>query len=211
MDAAATEGLADMEVSVAMGISAPARLTFLLAETGLGKGQLALIVVIVAVSVTMAIAARRHRTRHANSPRAYVREQVSQLSAGARVRDDFDALLAQAQDITRQMNAQLDTRFCKLERAIRDADERIARLDRLARAGEGRSVCDVTVGDGGDEGASDEPKSPEPAVNDRYADVYRLSEAGLSAAQVAEETGQTTGEVELILALHRQTATSGGV
>jgi len=200
-----------MEVIVALGFTAPPRLAPLLAAAPLANSQILLIIVIVGVSVTMMIAARRRRTQGANSPRAYVREQVSKLREGARVNGDLDALLAQAQEITRQMNAQLDTRFCKLERVIRDADERITRLDRLARAAEGRSVCDVTVGDEGGEGAGVEPNQASGGQNDRYSDVYRLAEAGLTTVQIAEDTGQTTGEIELILALPRKAPTPGGV
>ncbi|MCK4660168.1 MAG: DUF2802 domain-containing protein [Phycisphaerae bacterium] len=166
-----------------------------LAETTFSGGQIALLVIILGVSASMLLSARRRRPRNANSPRAYVREQVAQLREEAEVKGDMEALLAQIHEVARQMSAQLDTKFCKLERAIRDADERIARLDRIARMVEGKPVCDITVEN--DAGNADE----------RYTQVHKLSDAGLPPVEIAKQTNLTTGEIELILALRRKTGT----
>jgi hypothetical protein len=40
-------------------------------------------------------------------------------------------------------------------------------------------------------------------TDDRHAAIYRLADGGLSPAQIGQEVGKTTGEVELILALRR--------
>ena len=71
------------------------------------------------------------------------------LASGKRLkpRNEVDALLVEVQDTTRQFNAQLDTKFCKLERLIRDADDRIQRLEHLVRMAARLPGCDVTVGD----------------------------------------------------------------
>ena len=158
----------------------------------------------------MVITARRRRPRDANSPRAYAREQITRLREEEGIRSDVDAMLVQVQDITREMNAQLDTKFCKLDRVIRDADERIARLDRLVRTSQGRPACDVTVGQGGDEPTGANLGRASDERGRRHAQVYQLADAGLSAVEIAERTGRTAGEIELILALRRTSGTPSG-
>jgi hypothetical protein len=108
------------------------------------------------------------------------------------------------------MNAQLETKFYKLEKVIRDADARIADLDRLVRQADGRPVCDVTVGDAVNESSGETPPYPVPGGDRRYAQVYEFADAGLSPGEIAEQTGHTAGEVELILALRRHAAPSAG-
>ncbi len=190
-----------MEVSTALAFTTHAAFVSVLAQTGLSHSQVLLIIVVLGVSATMAISARRHRRRDASSPRAYAREQVARLREEAGVKDDLEALLVQVQDLTRQMNAQLDTKFHKLERAIRDADERIHKLDRLVRVAEGRPVCDVIIGAEGDESPSPPQVHASGCTEHRHAQVYRLSDAGRSPVEIAEQTRQTIGEIELILAL----------
>ena len=196
-----------MDVSTALAFTTHAAFVSVLAQAGLSHSQVLLLIVVLGVSATMVIAARRHRRRDANSPRAYAREQVARLREEAGVKDDLEALLVQVHDLTRQMNAQLDTKFYKLERAIRDADEHIHRLDRLVRVAEGRSVCDVTIGAEGDESPGPPRDHTADAAEHRHAQVYRLSDAGLSPMEIADQTNQTVGEIELILALRPRSGT----
>lgn len=197
-----------MDVGAAAGHIAQTRFIPLLAESGLSDSQILLIIVAVGVSATMIVSARRRRPRDANSPRAYVREQLARLGQEAEVKDDLEALLVQVQDVTRQMNAQLDTRFCKLERIIRDADERIDKLDRLSRVVEGQPVCDVTVGDRAEETAACPQDHASNDQTRRHAQIYELSDAGLSTVEIAEQSDRTTGEIELILALRPKSSTT---
>lgn len=198
-----------MDVSTLVGVTAHARIVPLLAEEGLANGQIALLIIILGVSATMVITARR-RPRDANSPRAYAREQIAKLREEEGIKNDIGALLVEVQDISRKMNAQLDTKFCKLERVIRDADERIAGLDRLLRASEGRPVCDVSVGGVGDEAADASSGRTSDGVGRRHARIYQLADAGFSEVEIAEQTSQTTGEIRLILALRRKSAAPSG-
>ena len=199
-----------MDVSTLLGVTAHTRIVPLLAEEGLANGQIALLIIILGVSATMVITARRRRPRDANSPRAYAREQIAKLREEEGIKNDIGALLVEVQDISRKMNAQLDTKFCKLERVIRDADERIAGLDRLLRASEGRSVCDVTVGEADKEAADANSRRTSGGEKHRHAQVYQLADAGFSAVEIAEQTGQTTGEIKLILAVRRKSAAPSG-
>jgi hypothetical protein len=190
-----------MEVTAGLGFRTLPRLLAGTGAAGLSHSQMALIAIVVAVSVMMIISARRRRLQDANSPRAYAREQITRLREEAEIKDNLEAVIVQVQDVTRQLNAQLDTKFCRLEQVIRDADARIAELDRLVRMTEGRPACDVTV--------DDRNRTPAPAEavgKSAYARVYALADAGYSPVDIAAQTGQGTGEIELILALRRKSS-----
>jgi len=109
----------------------------------------------------------------------------------ARIRRDMEDLLVELQDLSRKISAEIDTRFAKLEAVLRDADRRIAVLNRLARQ--------VSAKGGGPVA---EPESHEA----RHAVVYELADAGFSPVEIARDLGRTPGEVELILNLRKNAA-----
>jgi hypothetical protein len=94
----------------------------------------------------------------------------------------------------------LDTRLAKLEALIRDADERIDRLQRLTRQVQGEPALDVTVDD--EEASAPSPTRTTPAEH-RHAEIYSLADQGRAAADIAHELSRPVGEVELILSLRR--------
>ena len=112
--------------------------------------------------------------------------------------------------LARQIHGRLDTKLAQLETVIRDADDRIDRLSRLTKAAESGHALDITL-------ESEEPhehpleqEEPREHANetsenkdDRHATVYRLADGGLAPVDIAQETGQTAGEIELILALRK--------
>jgi len=100
------------------------------------------------------------------------------------------------------MHARLDTKFAKLEAVVRDADQRIDRLERLLHRAQGEPTLDVTV----DEPQPEATPTPRPEDDPRHQAIFRLADAGLTPVQIAEETGQSVGEVELILALQKASA-----
>ncbi len=184
-----------------------------LATTGLGLGQavlgvsnqqIALIALIIGISGLLLITTRRRIRQSMNSPQAHAREQTSRLRSEQALMQDMGELMAQLEQFSRQMQARLDTKFVKLECAIRDADQRIDALERLLRRLEGPPALDVTV---------DSPEEPAPSMtrsepNDRHEPIYRLTDAGLTPAEIAEETGQSVGEIELIVALRKVSSPS---
>jgi hypothetical protein len=123
----------------------------------------------------------------------------------------FENLLVEFSEMSRQMSAQLDTRAAKLEALIQDADEKIARLEALNKQAPARP--DFTM--------PREPSSfpPEPSasspivtvkaddvapsltIDAEHAEIYRLADAGKPVPAIASELGRPSGEVELILAL----------
>ncbi len=112
------------------------------------------------------------------------------LGTQDRLRRDLESLMVELQELSRKIGAEIDTRFAKLEAAMRDADRRIASLNRLARK------------------TGQTPPPPEdPGEADlRHQIVYELADAGMKAIEIAKELGKTPGEVELILNLRGRTS-----
>ena len=81
----------------------------------------------------------------------------------------------------RDVEARLDTKMHALEILIRDADERIKRLEEL----KGRASS------GGGE------------IPPIHAEIYRLADQGQDKIEIARRTGVAPGEVELILGLRK--------
>jgi hypothetical protein len=73
---------------------------------------------------------RRHQFR-STTARDVTREQFARLRDERGVQQAMDKLLLQLEELSRRINAQVDTRFLKLETVIRDADDRIAKLEGL--------------------------------------------------------------------------------
>src|SRR5687767_8058912 len=107
--------------------------------------------------------------------------------SAAPIRRDMDLLMVELQELSRRISAEIDTRFAKLEAAIRDADRRIAVLNRLSRS------------------AADRPDDGMKSDFDaRHGVVYELADAGFSPIEIARDLGKTPGEIELILNLRKQ-------
>lgn len=123
------------------------------------------------------------------------------LSQQRAVERQMSDLLVELSEMARKVTAQLDTRSKKLELLIHDADEKIAKLERLS----GTQSNSRRDRDG-------EPRAPEYAppppreelrTDARYSAIYTLADQGRSPLEIAQELDRPQGEVELILALRR--------
>ncbi len=153
-----------------------------------------LAVIVVAIILLMSSLRRRQRLRAQEQPRnTPFRSPTgdSRQTPERQLRNDLESLLVELQELSRKISAQIDTRFAKLEAAIRDADRRIAALNRL-----GRQAPQQTGG------------SPhDPAETDiRHGVVYELTDAGFTPVEIAKDLGKTVGEVELILNLRKKSS-----
>jgi hypothetical protein len=180
------------------------------------------------------IAMRRRRSKPASAAMETVRDQVASNRRLQGARQEVEEIFVQISELARQLNAQMDTRFAKIEHAIAEADEKIASLEGLLRQAAGVKEVDVLVQDkapdrvpavepptppnrkGGrktpkaDKTTKGTPAAEPPTADDlgelRYSTIYSLADQGLSSIDIARQTGQTTGEVELILNLRRSRA-----
>lgn len=117
------------------------------------------------------------------------RERIETIRARAAERSRVDSFKLDAHEFTRQMAALLDNKAERLEQLIADADARIARLD-TARRGSEEATREIP--------ARSDRGGPRDPMHER---IYQLSDAGMGVVEIAQQTGQPTGQVELILAL----------
>lgn len=114
------------------------------------------------------------------------KERIEAIRTRAAERDSAEAVMAEMHDLARELAAQLEARAAKLEKLIRDADERLNRLE--ANDSPPRPVRSAPV-----------PTSTDPL----HARVYELADRGLPPVEIAREIDRPTGQIELILALRR--------
>ncbi len=181
-----------------------------LAMGSVTSGQVMLLGIVAVVTALSLISGARRRREGGPSPKAYARELTVRLKEQHAVKGDLSDLMLQLQEVAREVNGQLDTRFAKLERSIADADERIARLSRLTGEPHGKPVVDVTLGDTppmeSTTPESDASKSKTPFREQ----VRALYGQGVSIADIAHRFSRPVGEVELAVSLVK-TSRSGRV
>lgn len=144
------------------------------------------------------MASMRRWQQRAQRPRREPVPQPRPQSMEREMRRDLESLMVELQELSRKISAEIDTRFVKLETAIRDADRRIATLNRLARGQETASFADLPAASSAGE------FDPGVAADTRHQVVYELADAGFSPVEIARDLGKTPGEVELILNLRRK-------
>jgi hypothetical protein len=120
-------------------------------------------------------------------------------------------------EVARELSARLDSKIMAVELLVREAQEQIARWERLqATAGQsatppvasGPSEAAPAAHSGTQAAALARSSQQRPHVlarphSRRHQEVYALSDAGQSSAQIAAQLGSPIGEVELILGLRR--------
>ncbi len=159
--------------------------------------------VVLLVFIMMRLAARKKR-QSGPAAQSHARDQVAKLKEEHAVKGDMRELMVELQDLSRNINAQIDTRFAKLEVSIRAADERIILLERLSRAAQGRQTLDTVVS-GDDETPPAPQQAPVGVPELPHGRIYDLADGGRNSIQIAQETGKTPGEIELILSLREST------
>ncbi|MCO6437183.1 MAG: hypothetical protein J5J06_08865 [Phycisphaerae bacterium] len=172
----------------------------------ISPGQLGLLgVLIVALTILMMITRRRIQT-HTGLPGPNARELYQSRNAHADAsRREVEEAILELDRVARQVHGQLDTRFARLEALIRAADERIQKLDRAMNADGHAPALDVVV-----DGPEGDPNHAAPSANaapDSHAEIHRLADQGLSAAEIAHREERPVGEIELILALRKARST----
>jgi hypothetical protein len=132
---------------------------------------------------------------------------------------ELAALLADLEETARRAAAQIENRRTGLELVLKEADEKIRRLETLTKAaiperGGGAEPRPAALSAdaaqlitrlrqergalGGAAGAASAPPSVEDPA---YRPIYQLADAGKSPREIAQQLNRQPGEVELILAL----------
>jgi len=124
------------------------------------------------------------------------------LSQQRSVERQMQNLLVELSEMTRQLNAQLDTRAAKLEVLLKQADDRIAALQRLDATAP--KAMDSSTAPPIQDFIPETTIAEAPAplqLDPRHREIYALADEGHGAKEIATRLNRPSGEVELILAL----------
>lgn len=181
-------------------------MTVLLAQS-LIPGLLGLAVVVFLIVVVMMIPRLRRRRAGTDRPREMT---DAERGTAGRIQRSLERLMVELFDMSRDINAQLQTRIETLNQLIRDADDRIVRLNRLAgqdgaTPAEPADRQEPTPEATGPGASADEgPALKTGTVADPdHREIYELSDQGATPTEIARKTGRPLGEVQLILDLRR--------
>lgn len=120
----------------------------MLADGGGMDPLLRLGIVMVALTIILGtINMQRRRKTRTPDMGDYIRAQAAKIRQKQGVQEDLEQIVLQITELARQLNAQMDTRFAKLDQVITEADEKIAGLEALLRQAAGVKSVDVTVDD----------------------------------------------------------------
>lgn len=177
----------------------------LLAQAGVSTRQMALLAVITVAVVLMMLSNARRRREGGPSPKAYIREQRERHRQEKGLHADLDALLLHLQQVAREINAQLDAKYLRLERAMQQADAKIAQLTTDTTQSNRPSIFDAVVGDATSTQAPDPQciarRSPPALTESERAKVHAMADEGKTAIDIARALDRRVGEIALILAL----------
>jgi hypothetical protein len=164
--------------------------------------------------VLLAVAALRRSQLHRVTARELTRTERAQVREESEVQHSMDDLLTQLEEVSRRIDAQVDSGLNRLEAAIKAADARIARLDQATPSSGKRSQPDAS------RATPSVPPSPPPAAatpppavpppappssspDQRRRKIYELADAGAAPLTIADKLHIPLGEVELILNLRK--------
>lgn len=179
----------------------------------IGWGLAAVGITLVTLSMVLGIRKKRKKM----SGQVTARENLERYKAKGEVRDDLERVMVEVEEMARRVASQLDAKSVAVERLLRDADERIARLEAVIDqldAGTAHRHAATTADPPGDQNPaeSSDPQAPPADQNPRprpspgTADplsrqVYELADQGHTAPDIARQLDEHIGKVELILAL----------
>lgn len=167
----------------------------------------------------------RRPQRREPTTRSLVREQMARLREQRDVSHNMDDLMVQLEELARRINAQVETKFAKLDVLVVDADERIARLEELLGGRRSPSKTGTGITGGQTAPLADKPpvapgpgkeNVPRPLAKreggeesgprlgraaEHIGEIHVLCDAGKKAHQIAAELSLPVGEVQLVLDL----------
>ena len=115
----------------------------------------------------------------------------------------------QMRELARELSARLDSKMGALEQLIVEADRAAARLEQassVARHGQQGEASGIDVSELAVGAAAGTPARAGAAsgYQERYEEIYLLSDYGYPPEEIAHRVGSPVGEVELILGLRKK-------
>jgi len=113
-------------------------------------------------------------------------------------RNDTADLARQIELAAEKIDRQIAARLGELRKLLAQAEAATSDLDaRLMRIGRGWPGTYQAGGPGPDTG-----DDPDGRVGDRHVEILRLHDQGMDPLEIARQTGENLGEVQLVLNLH---------
>jgi len=173
----------------------------ILTADGTNTVQLVMIILGIAALAFLLISTRRRIMNSTRQPTETPREQFTRRGGLSRTTREVERVMAELDSLSREIHGRIDTKLARLEKLLRDADQRIALLSqpvdssadrgsRLEILLEQEEPLDVVSGDDNTGDATQQS-------------VVRMAEVGRSVLEIAQHVGKTPGEIELMLALHK--------
>lgn len=179
----------------------------ILAEGGTSTVQLLMLIIGVGGLAVLLLSTRRRIKNVKHEPTETSREQFARLGGLSRTTREVERVMQELDSLSRQIHGRIDTKLARLEKLLRDADQRIALLSKAGDpSAERGSRLEVLLDQ---EQPTDRVSGDENAGDTTQQTVLRLAEESLSVMEIARQLGKTPGEVELMLALHK-TRIEGG-
>ena len=111
---------------------------------------------------------------------------------------DLTAMVSELQDLAQKIRLQVDQEIVRLQQAQLLAAQESARLEALLVRMHSKS-------ENFPQDSQPVPQAPDcrSALIDKHRRIYELSEQGLGPLEIAQQTGQSLGEIQVILALRK--------
>lgn len=165
---------------------------------------------LVVVGIMFIIAAffsfgRKRKTQSAKQTTG--RDHVERARQKQGVRDELEALMVDINRMAKDLGAQLDAKVVRIDKAVRDADERIAQLQALRDSlGQPNTLMQAPPPSAPPPYESQDaqlltPQRPPDQADPLTREVYSLADQGIGPSDIAEQLNEHVGKVELILAL----------
>ena len=136
-------------------------------------------------------------------PPVFTKELLERDQDPNRYRDAADRALVELVEVGREINAQVDSKIRFLNRLVKDADERIARLEKiLGEADAAQGTTPVLSVKNAQSSGSEERQTNSVSRkfrSDLQARIVSLSEEGNSFTDIAKATGLSILEIQLAL------------
>lgn len=179
------------------------RMVLTLTANGEASGLVDIILPVVAVAFVVTAAfmllwRTRARIARSNAERGSPRDRIEQIKARVETTTLADRQTVELLDTAQRLAGQLDAKAAHLELLIEQADARIAVLHGGAVI---RESVQPPAAAALSEVMGESPDDPSADLDPMTADVHRLADEGFTSVQIARELDETTGKVELILAL----------
>lgn len=164
---------------------------------------------ILMIVIALASWYRTRRQQNPANPAITPTEQVERNKQLRGVRGDLESLMGEIEQFSKRLATHLDAKTGAIETLLKQADQRIAELKRLAKSN-GHGESDATTTAATESKLADLPavetisrSAPEIPDDPLSRSVYQFADQGLPAEAIARKLNEHVGKIELILALRR--------